>query len=111
MFVHSCKNTERISILLLSHSVTTYDVSALEQLNDYEGISRLVTLQPNSTKESFRIIILDDDIVENVEEFGVRVTSTDPQVNVYRGEQRVFIEDNDSKGRVHEILPFRGSKI
>ena len=66
-------------------------------MNDYEGISQLVTFQPNSTKESFVIKILDDNIVENVEEFGVRVTSIDPQVNVYRGEQRVSIEDNDSK--------------
>ena len=72
-------------------------------MNDYEPISQLVTFQQNSTKESFRIRILDDDIVEKVEEFGVRVTSTDPQVNVYRGEQRVFIEDDDGKDLIfHE---------
>ena len=67
-------------------------------MNDYdEAISQLVTFQPNSTQESFRIRILDDDIVESIEEFEVRITSNDRQVNVQNREQRVSIEDNDSK--------------
>ena len=79
------------------YSVTTYDVSAIAVSNDYEAKSELVTLQPNDVQIQFPVNILDDDIVENTEQFGVRVTSTDPQVNIQNGDLQVSINDNDSK--------------
>ena len=78
-------------------SVSTYDISAFTVLNDYQAKSQLVTLQPNSVQEEFTVSILEDLIVENTEQFGIRVTSTDPQVNIQNGDLRVSIEDDDSK--------------
>lgn len=79
------------------YSVSTFDVSAIAVLDDYQAKSELVTLQPNDIQIPFLVNILDDDIVENTEQFGVRVTSTDPQVNVQNGDLLVSIGDNDSK--------------
>ena len=78
-------------------SVSTYDISAFAVLNDYQAKSQLVTLQPNSVQSPFTVSILEDLIVENTEQFGIRVTSTDPQVNIQNGDLRVSIEDDDSK--------------
>ena len=78
-------------------SVSTYDISAFTVLNDYQAKSQLVTLQPNSVQSPFTVSILEDLIVENTEQFGIRVTSTDPQVNIQNGDLRVSIEDDDSK--------------
>ncbi|CAB4019475.1 partial, partial [Paramuricea clavata] len=75
--------------------VSTYDVSAFAVLNDYETKSEIVTLQPNSLQAPFLVAIREDNIVENTEQFGVRVTSTDPQVNVVNGNLQVSITDND----------------
>jgi hypothetical protein len=85
-----------VRIYFLS-SVSTYDISAFAVLNDYQAKSQLVTLQPNSVQEEFTVSILEDLIVENTEQFGIRVTSTDPQVNIQNGDLRVSIEDDDSK--------------
>ncbi|CAB3979222.1 tandem-95 repeat [Paramuricea clavata] len=79
-------------------NVSTYDVSALAVLNDYEAKSELVTLQSNSFQLPFLVRILDDNVVENTEEFGIRVTSSDPQVNVVNGNILVSITDNDKIG-------------
>jgi hypothetical protein len=85
-----------VRIYFLS-SVSTYDISAFAVLNDYQAKSQLVTLQPNSVQSPFTVSILEDLIVENTEQFGIRVTSTDPQVNIQNGDLRVSIEDDDSK--------------
>ncbi|XP_028399458.1 uncharacterized protein LOC114522881 [Dendronephthya gigantea] len=76
-------------------NVSTYDISAFSVLNDYTKKSELVTLEPNSVLKQFLVSILEDTIVESTEQFGVRVTSTDPQVNIVNGDLRVSIADND----------------
>jgi hypothetical protein len=78
-------------------SVSTYDVSAFAALNDYEAKSDLVTFRPNSLQVPFLVRIFDDNVVEHTEQFGIRVISTDPQVNIIHGDILVSITDNDSK--------------
>ena len=83
--------------MYFSYSVSTYDISAFAVLNDYQAKSELVTLQANSLQTPFTVRILEDVIVENTEQFGIRVRSTDPQVNIENGDLRVSIMDDDSK--------------
>jgi hypothetical protein len=85
------------------YSVSTYDVSAFAVLNDYEAKSELLTLQPGNVQRAFVIDVLEDTIVENTEQFGVRVTSTDPQVNIVNGDLRVSITDDDSKYKLRSF--------
>ena len=83
---------------LLFCSVSTYDVSASTAANDYEAKSEMVTIEPASSgPKPFPVAILEDNIVENTEQFGIRVTSTDAQVKIVNGEELISIEDNDSK--------------
>ena len=77
--------------------MSTYDVTAFAVLNDYQPKSELVTLEPGDINKPVFVGILEDNIVENTEQFGIRITSTDPQVNVVNGNLLVSITDNDSK--------------
>ena len=82
---------------ILFCSVSTFDVSASAQFNDYTTTSQLVTLSPTDFQRAFIVPIEDDIIVENTEKFGVRVTSTDLQVNIPTQTLLISITDNDSK--------------
>ena len=82
---------------ILFYSVSTYDVSGLAQSNDYTTTSQLLTLNPSDLQKTFIVPIEDDDIVENTEQFGVRVTSTDSQINIPTATLLISITDNDSK--------------
>ena len=79
------------------YSVSTFDVSALAQSNDYTTTSQLVPLSPTDLQKTFIVPIEDDGIVENTEQFGVRVTSTDSQINIPTETLPISITDNDSK--------------
>ncbi|CAB4028930.1 uncharacterized protein K02A2.6-like, partial [Paramuricea clavata] len=79
----------------ISVNVSTYDVSAFAVLNDYYAKIEIVTLQPNSLQAPFLVRIREDNIVENTEQFGVQVATTDPQVNVINRNLQVSITDND----------------
>ena len=72
-------------------------------MNDYETRSELVVFKPNGLQVSFSVRIFDDNLVEHTEQFGVRVTSSDPEVNVVNGDILVFIRDNDSEYYTHKF--------
>ncbi|CAB4011972.1 microneme MIC12 [Paramuricea clavata] len=76
-------------------NVFTYDVTAMVDMNDYETRSELVVFKPNNFQVPFSVRIFDDNLVEHTEQFGVRVTSSDPEVNVVNGDILVSIRDND----------------
>jgi hypothetical protein len=73
-------------------------------MNDYETRSELVVFKPNGLQVSFSVRIFDDNLVEHTEQFGVRVTSSDPEVNVVNGDILVSIRDNDSEYQTHKFL-------
>ena len=81
----------------MSYSVSTFDVSASAQSNDYTARSQLVTFSPSDLQKTFIVPVEEDNIVENTEKFGVRVTSTDLQVNIPTQTLLISITDNDSK--------------
>ena len=74
-------------------------------MNDYETRSELVVFKPNGLQVSFSVRIFDDNLVEHTEQFGVRVTSSDPEVNVVNinGDILVSIRDNDSEYYTHKF--------
>jgi hypothetical protein len=72
-------------------------------MNDYETRSELVVFKPNGLQVSFSVRISDDNLVEHTEQFGVRVTSSDPEVNVVNGDILVSIRDNDSEYYTHKF--------
>lgn len=66
-------------------------------MGDYVTKTELVTFETTSVQKSFQIDIGDDNIVEAIEQFGVRATSNDPKVNIDSGDLRISIRDNDRK--------------
>ncbi|XP_028415054.1 FRAS1-related extracellular matrix protein 3-like [Dendronephthya gigantea] len=100
-------------------SASTYDISAFAAQNDYVAKSEVVTLQPDRAEVSFFVRVLKDNIVENTEKFGIRVTTSDPQVNIVNGTLLVSITDDDkitlslerSVYRVKENFKFATIKV
>lgn len=78
-------------------SVSTFDATASAVFNDYTAKTQLVTLNPDDLQKPFIVVIKEDTIVENLEQFGVRITSSDLQVNIATETLLVSITDNDSK--------------
>lgn len=75
-------------------------VSLPTVLEDYDSITSVFTFQPLVTRSCITINIIDDNIVENTEQFSVSLSSPSSTVTVIIGQPRqatVVIRDNDEE--------------
>lgn len=73
----------------------TFDISASS--GDYISKNEIITLDSTNSAESFVITILDNDVVEDTERFGVNVTTDESQVFIRDKTIAITIMDEDRK--------------
>ena len=73
----------------------TFDISASS--SDYISKNEIITLDSTNTEENFVITILDNDVVEDTESFGVNVTTDESQVFIRDKTIAITIMDEDRK--------------
>lgn len=76
--------------------------SSLLDSQDYISLSsEVLTFNGDVSRVCRDISIVDDDLVEGTEEFNVRITESDPQIDLDRTLATVEIADNDRKEFIH----------
>ena len=67
-----------------------------EVAEDFEPFDRTLTLLPGETFKQFEVVIIDDLLVEELEQFSINMSSTDERIIFPEGPSTlVVIEDND----------------
>ena len=69
-----------------------------EVAEDFEPFDRTLTLLPGETFKQFEVVIIDDLLVEELEQFSINMSSTDERIIFPGGRSTlVVIEDNDGE--------------
>ena len=87
-------------------TLQTMDGSALSQgtERDYESLTVQLTFTPNITIICQNIIIINDTFYENREDFNVRLTTVDPDVNLIPDTGTVTILDEEGLNNYYKPL-------
>ena len=73
----------------------TFDISASS--SDYISKNEIITLNSTNSEENFVITILDNDVVEDTESFGVNVTTDESPLFIRDKTIAITIMDEDRK--------------
>jgi hypothetical protein len=63
--------------------------------SDYTAVDTTVIFQTTESIKTVNVFIANDDLIENDEQFVLRLTTTDGQVIINDNEMRITIQDND----------------
>ena len=74
--------------------VQSFNLNALAG-SDYTAVDTTVTFQRTGNLKTVNVFITNDNLIENDEQFVLRLTTTDGQVIINDDEMRITIEDND----------------
>lgn len=81
---------------ILLYSVESFDISASAG-SDYTAVNTSVTFGPTDTKQTVAVLITNDDLVENSEQFRLHLSTDDGQVKTNDDEMIITITDSDCK--------------
>ena len=87
------------STLPLSVRLSTMSDSATSPQDFTEIVSRNISFTPGERRQTVSIAIVDDDVLEDAEQFFVVLTQIDPQTRVIEAQNltSITITDNDRK--------------
>ena len=79
---------------MISCRVQSVNLNALAG-SDYTAVDTTVTFLTTESLKTVNVFITNDDLIENDEQFVLRLTTTDGQVIINDDEMRITIQDND----------------
>ena len=66
--------------------------------DDYTAVSQVLTFQPGSDRQCVEVAIVNDDELENEEQFTVTITTDEDRVTLEPDSTTVTITDDDGEG-------------